>query len=134
MWSIAGLAGGSTKPIAVSMGGYNVVTNVGASYDAVNPSRGLGWAEIDFTGCTRIDVGVSVNKIGTGTQDWQLWNETNAAELLVLSDAGAAGNKVLTGNLTLGLPTGVKRVRWRAKSSVATDDPVWYGGWIRVSY
>jgi len=121
------------EPPSVSLGGLATLTNVGASYDAVNVSRGLGIVEIDFTNVSRIDWGVFVNKVGTGTQDWQLWNLTDSAELGVLSDSGATGAKELTGAITSGIPTGIKRVRIRARSSVATDDPVYYGGWVRCS-
>jgi hypothetical protein len=127
--------GGAAKPLTVCFGGYVVLTNVGAAYDTIAQARGLGTAEIDFTGCTRIDFGVRVNKVGTGTQNWQLWNETDSAQLVLIQDAAAAGdNKNLTNFITSGLPTGVKRVRVRALSSVAADDPVYYSGWVRVTY
>jgi hypothetical protein len=125
--------GGSSPRASISLGGYVVVTNVGASYDAVALSKGLGVAEVDFTGCAQLDLAVRVNKIGTGTQSWQLWDETAAAELMVVDDAAAAGERTLTASKTSALPTGVKRVRIRAKSTVATDDPVYYGASLRVS-
>lgn len=121
-------------PQSISLGGYVVLTNVGASYDAVAVSKGLGLAEVDFTGVTRIDFGVRVNKIGTGTQSWQLFNETDSAQLGVIADsAAAADNKNLATSITQGIPAGVKRVRVRAMSSNAADDPVFYGAWIRLS-
>lgn len=126
---------GAKAPICVSLGGYLVLTNVGASYDAIPPAKGLGIASIDFTGCTRIDFVVNVNKIGSGTQSWQLWNVTDSTELAVINDNGAAGdNKILSAVLTTGLPTGVKTVRVRVKSTTAADDPVYYGATVRVTY
>lgn len=117
----------------ISFGAFVTLTNVGAAYDTVTAARGLGIAEVDFTNIAQVDWGVSVSKVGTGTQDWQLWNETDSVELGVLSDAGAAGNKLLAGTITTGLPTGIKRVRVRARSSVAADDPLYFGGWLRLS-
>lgn len=125
---------GTKSPVCVSLGGYLVLTNIGSSYDAIALSKGLGIASIDFTGCTRIDLAVNVNKVGTGTQSWQVWNVTDGAELMVVDDTGAAGDKLLTANKTTNLPTGVKTVRIRGKSSTAADDPVYYGATIRVSY
>ena len=114
-----------------SFGGYVAVTNVGTAYDAVNQSNGLGIALIDFSNINTLYWQVYVNKIGTGTQSWQLYNVTDAAEIAVLDDAGAAGNKLLTATITTGIPTGEKLIRIRAKSTVNTDDPVYYGGTIR---
>jgi hypothetical protein len=125
---------GTKSPAMVSLGGYLVLTNIGASYDAIAMSKGLGIASIDFTGCTRIDFSVNVNKVGAGTQSWQLWNVTDGTELMVIDDAGGTGDKVLTANKTASLPTGVKTVRVRAKSGTAADDPVYYGASIRVTY
>lgn len=124
---------GHSFDVTIPLGGLAVLTNVGASYDAVNASRGLGFVETDWTGVTQIIFTVKVNKVGTGTQSWQLWNETNAAQIGVIDDAGAAGNKTLTTTLTAGLPTGVKVLRIRCKSTVSTDDPLYYGANLRVS-
>jgi hypothetical protein len=126
--------GGSRFPQSLALGGYVVLTNVGAAYDTIAAAKGLGFAEVDFTGCTRLDFTVRCNKVGTGTQSWQLWDESAGAQLAVIDDAAAAGdNKVLTVAVTSNLPTGVKHIRVRAKSTVAADDPVWYGGALRLS-
>jgi hypothetical protein len=106
--------------------------NVGASYDAIAASKGLGFAEIDFTGVTSIVFRVRCNKVGTGTISWQLWNETDAAEIGVINDAAAGDNKNLSVTISSGIPTGVKQVRVRCKSTVAGDDPVFYGSSIRL--
>jgi hypothetical protein len=116
----------------VSLGSYLVFSNEGAAYDTVAQSKGLGCAEIDFTGVTEIHFMVKVNKIGTGTQDWQLYNDTDALEIGVISDAGGIGDKYLTTVITSGLPTGLKTVRVRARSSTVADDPVYYGASIRL--
>lgn len=126
---------GAKSPVCVSLGSLLTLTNVGSSYDAIATSKGLGLASIDFTGCTRIDFIVNVNKVGTGTQSWQLWNVTDGSELMVIDDAAAAAdNKLLSAAKTTNLPTGVKTVRIRVKSTTAADDPVFYGASVRVTY
>ena len=122
------------NPCFISLGGYVVLTNVGTSYDAVALSKGLGIASIDFTGCIQIDFIVFVNKIGSGTQSWQLWDVTGGAELTVINDAAGSGDKTLSVAKTTSLPTGIKTVRVRVKSTTAADDPVYYGAAIRVTY
>lgn len=117
---------------AIAVGAFVTLTNVGASYDAINASRGLGFALVDFTNVTTIRFDVHVNKIGTGTQDWQLWNETDGAEIGVISDAGGTGNKFLTTTISGINLSGIKRVRVRSRSSVAADDPLYYGAAILV--
>lgn len=112
----------------LSLGGYLVLTNVGATYDAIAPSRGLGMALVDFLGVDSIDFRVSVNKVGTGTQSWQLWNVTDGTEIGVIDDAGASTEKVLQTTISgASIPSGTKLVRVRAKSTTAADDPVYYG-------
>lgn len=106
------------------------LTNVGSSYDTTAASRGLGLQDVNMTGVTQIVFRVRVNKLGTGTQSWQLWNETDGTQVAVIDDAAAAGdnkNLVTTANVNL---TGIKTLRVRAKSTVGTDDPVFYGASI----
>jgi hypothetical protein len=109
------------------------LANIGAAYDAIAASKGLGFAEVDFTGVTSLIFRVRYNKVGTGTISFQLWNDTDGTEIAVINDAAAAGdNKALSITVSTGLPTGVKLVRVRCKSTVATDDPVFYGSSIRL--
>lgn len=105
----------------------DTLTNVGAAYDTIAASKGLGGGLIDFTGVTQITMAVRVNKVGTGTQSWQLWNETDAQEIGVIADAGAVGDKTLQQTFSVAL-TGTKLVRIRAKSTVGADDPIFYYG------
>lgn len=125
--------GGGNLPETISFGGYLALTNVGANYDTTAQAKGLGIGVIDFTGVASIDFRVYVNKVGTGTQSWQLWNVTDGSEIGVIADAGAAGERVLSGSINTNLPTGTKVVRIRAKSTVAGDDPVFYGASIKLS-
>lgn len=101
------------------------LTNVGTTYDAIPASKGLGIQDIDFSGVTSVIFRVFVNKVGTGVQDWQLFNVTDGTQIAVVSDNGAAGDKYLSVQQAVSL-TGIKTVRVRAKSSVAGDDPVFY--------
>lgn len=107
------------------------LTNVGAAYDAIAASKGLGISKPDLTGVTQIEFEVFIQKVGTGTQSWQLFNVTDNAEIGVINDAGAAGDKYLTATFNVTLP-GVKRLRVRAKSTVSTDDPIFYGCTLRL--
>lgn len=103
------------------------LTNVGTVYDTTAASRGLGLQDIDFTGIVQVVFRVRVNKVGTGIQSWQLWNDTNGVEIARIDDAAAAGdNKNLVTTVAVAL-VGIKTVRVRAKSTLGTDDPVFYG-------
>jgi hypothetical protein len=83
---------------------------------------------IDFVGVEQIEFRVGANKVGSGTQSWQLWNVTDGAEIGVIDDAGGTGDKILSATFSgASVPSGVKLVRVRAKSTVAADDPVYYG-------
>lgn len=118
----------------VSLGALVTLTNVGATYDAITASQGLGVALIQTAGITQVIFGVKVQKVGTGTQSWQLWNETDGTEVAVIDDAGAATTKTLstTVNFDPALGAGMKTIRVRAKSTVAADDPVYFGGTISI--
>lgn len=102
------------------------LTNVGSTYDFIPASKGLGMGFIDFAGVTQVTLAVKVNKVGTGTQSWQLWNETDGAQIGVIDDAGVVGDKTLQATFNVNL-TGLKLCRVRAKSTVAGDDPLFYG-------
>jgi len=122
-----------SKTEAVSLGGLAVLTNVGTTFDAVNASRGLGMVLVDTNGLTAIEWHLQVNKIGSGTQNWQLWNDTAGSEIALIQDTGGSGNKTLTTTVTSGLPTGIVRLRVRARSTVSTDDPVYYGSTLLLT-
>lgn len=119
------------------LGGRVTLTNVGTSYDAGNDSRSLPFLYLQRAGVTRIDLEVRARKVGSGTQDWQLWDETNAEEVLgpgtltsgSLSDAGAAADRTLGASRVFGtaLTAQVVKLRLRCKSSAAADDPVFLG-------
>lgn len=117
--------------IPVSLGNYMVITNVGAAYDTVALSQKLGIVEMVMDGIDTIVFTVRVDKVGTGTQDWQLWNETDSTQTVVISDAAAAANnRYLTATASGLALTGLKRFRVRARSTNAADDPVFGGSSI----
>lgn len=117
---------------SVALGGFQTLTNIGTAYDAINASKGLGSVELQVAGIEWFRFGVFVSKVGTGTQSWQLWNVTDALEVAVIDDAGAAGDKTLSVTVTPGTPyaPAIKQLRVRAKSTVAADDPIYYGASI----
>jgi hypothetical protein len=110
------------------------LTNVGAAYDTDVAAQNLGFAHVEASGVTQIIFAVRVNKVGVGTQSWQLWNETDALEAAVIDDAGATGLKYLsvTKNFVTPLDAGMKILRIRAKSTTANDDPVYYGATLSI--
>jgi hypothetical protein len=119
---------------AISIGAFVQLTNIGTNYDTVAASRGLGIARLQTAGITGFEFSVAVNKVGSGTQSWQLWNETDGAEIAVIDDAGATGVKILSIVQTLPQPlaAGFKTVRVRAKSTTASDDPQFLGACLLI--
>lgn len=102
------------------------LTNVGTAYDTIAASKGLGIQDVDFTGVTQVVFRARWNKIGSGVLSWQLWDETDGTEVARLDDAIAGDNK--TASIIAGVSkTGIHTLRVRAKSTVAGDDPVFYG-------
>lgn len=116
--------------VEISLGGFVTLTNIGTAYDTINAARGLGLVNVDLTNVVAIDFGVNVNKIGNGTQSWQLWNETDGIQLGVIDDAGGTGNKTLTVTISSDIPAGTKTLRVRAKSTTAADDPLYFGSFL----
>jgi hypothetical protein len=110
------------------------LTNVGASFDAIVNSQNMGFAHVQTAGITQVIFCVRVNKIGSGTQSWQLWNETDGNEVAVIDDAGATGLKYLsvTKDFSSPLGAGMKVVRVRVKSTTAADDPIYFGATASV--
>jgi hypothetical protein len=118
------------QPESYPLGAYNVLTNVGTAFDTIAQAKGLGFVAVDVTGITRLEIRIRYNKVGTGTLTWQLWNETDGSEVGSVDDAAAAGdNKTASIVVTPVSPLsgGVKLLRPRIKSTVAADDPVYYG-------
>ncbi len=121
---------------SISIGGGAItLSNVGTAYDTTVASQGLGWSLVQAAGITQVVFSVMVQKVGNGTQSWQLWNETNGTEVALITDAAAAGaRKVLsiTVNFDPALAPGMKVIRVRAQSTTAADDPVYFGSSISI--
>jgi hypothetical protein len=118
----------------VSIGGFVTLTNVGNTFDATNASQGLGMFRVQTAGITGFEFTVRVNKVGSGTQEWQLWDDTNSQEIALLSDSGAAGVKTLSVQQDLPAPLGasVRTIRVRARSTTASDDPIFLGACVLI--
>jgi hypothetical protein len=111
----------------VALGGLLTPTNVGTHYDAANALKALDLATVEMTGFDTVKITVYVNKIGTGTQNWQFCNVTDTAQVALVADAGATGEKYLATTVTGLALTGQKTLRVRANPTVSTDDPVYFG-------
>lgn len=109
---------------SLPLGGVVTLTNVGSVPTVI------GVARADFTNVTSVELTVRVNKIGTGTQSWQLWNETDGVQVAVIADAAGAGEKTLTTTVNIAAQnwSGMKLLFLRASSTVGADDPIYRGG------
>lgn len=107
------------------------LTNVGSTYDFVPAARGLGIGLFDFRGVAAIRFVVYVQRLGTGIQSWQLWNETNQIEICRIDDNDIVSPAVRYLDQTFPVNIdGIKLVRVRAKSSISGDDPIFFGSTI----
>ena len=113
--------------LPISLGGYTVLTNVGTAYDAIDATQGLGMVHNDWTGVTELIVVVRCKQVGTGALTWELFNDTDGVSIGTIADANNTAWHTRTGTFTTSLPTGLKTLRLRVKSSVSTDDPVYAG-------
>lgn len=121
----------------ISFGALVTLTNVGTAYDAIAAAKGLGFARIEGLGLTSIEYCVRYNKVAAGasTLSWQLWDDTTGSQIGVIDDAAAAGDNrqgVITITPASPLPAGLHTIRTRVKSTVAADDPVYYGSCVRI--
>lgn len=129
-------------PEPVALPGRVVLTNVGNAYDATADAQALPFVVIESAGVTRIDLRVKHRKAGSGTHDYQLYDETNDVVALDsatatsggLTDAAAAGDHSLTASRTFAapLPPGLRELRLRVKSTTAADDPTFLGASVLV--
>lgn len=112
--------------IPVSLGAYLANLNVGTAYGTTAESSGHGLVVFDWTGVTSIEVRIFMNKVGTGTVTYSLVENDSVTEIAT-HDVTVNGEQVVAFTVTTGIPTGVKAVRLRVKSTVSTDDPAYYG-------
>lgn len=131
--ALAALTAPEQEPI--SLGGYTICTNIGATFDATGPAKGLGFVRLEGRGITGLEWTIRWNKVGTGTLSWQLWDDTTGAEVALHEDTAAAGDnrqQVVAVVPPAPLAAGLHTLRVRGRSTVATDDPVYYGSALRV--
>ena len=105
------------------------MTNIGTSFVqvGVNSLRN----KVDLTGFADCRIVIGVNKVGSGTQDWKIQYSTDGSTFTddltgAVSDAGAAGEKLLVGTFA-AIPAGAQADVWIrvvGKSTTAADDPV----------
>jgi hypothetical protein len=123
-------------PEVYPLGGYCVLTNVGTAYDTTQAAKGLGYLLVETVGINALRWNVRWAKVGTGTLSWQLWDETNGSEIARIDDTAAAGdNHTQTVDVTPPNPlsAGQRVLRVRCKSTVGTDDPVYYGSCLALT-
>lgn len=118
--------------IAASLGGFVVLTNVGTTFDAIDASRGLGRIEADWKAYSTLVLDVSTKHVGTGALTWELWNETDSQAIGTVADANSTVWHTRRGTF-LNVPTGIKVLRLRVRSTVATDDPAFGGATLRAA-
>jgi len=120
--------------MSICLGNFVALTNVGNAYDSTQQSRGLPMVEMQMAGITGLKLTIRVEKVGSGTQSWQWWNETDGAEITVIDDSGPTGVKQLSVTRTFSpaLAPGYKVARLRCKSTTAADDPIYLSGTMVV--
>ena len=105
-------------------------TNIGTAYVNVPPGLNGERVDVDFTGCTQFKLVVRYNLVGTGTHNWRVVDDALLTNVLYTSPNGTnIGEKEDNSGWT-ALPswaTGEKALRFQAKATVATDDPIYRG-------
>lgn len=105
------------------------MTNIGTAFVQVGANSLRD--KVDLTGFANCRVVVGANKVGTGTQDWKIQYSTDGSTFTddltgAVSDAGAAGEKLLVGSFA-AIPAAAQAdvwIRLVGKSTIAGDDPV----------
>lgn len=104
-------------------------TNLGTTYVDILPTSGAegNGCDVDGTGVTGYRFYVSWNKnFGSGTHSVQVISQTSSDVLAVISNT-VSGRNVTTGTLPAYFQDLVRSVKLQAKSTVSTDDPIFYG-------
>jgi len=101
--------------------------NLPASYTNVYAGNAGEGQLVHFGPYKQYRLVIHVNKIGLGTHDSGVMDVTNSANVIAVTDAGAAGEKTLDSgwtNLSAWM-TGEQIVKPVARDSLATGDPVY---------
>lgn len=111
-----------------SLGGLTK-TNLGTTYVdifAASGTEGNG-CDVDGTGATGYRLYVSWNKnFGSGTHSVQVISQSTSDVLATISNA-VGGRNTITGTLSAYFQDQLRSVKIQAKSTVSTDDPIFYG-------
>ena len=103
-------------------------TNVGATYVNICPGANGERLFVDFTGCTEFRLMLHANLVGVGQFGARVVRDSDDLALYQGDNLGAAGERELdTGWTALPAPfvnAGIVSLRAQAKSTTATDDPV----------
>ena len=105
-------------------------TNLPTAYTNVYIGNGGEGQLVNFGGYKQYRFVVAVNKVGTGTQTAALVDVANAANLVELADAAAAGEHTLDSgwtNLSAWMSNGDFILKPMAKSTNSADDPIYRG-------
>lgn len=103
-------------------------TNLGTTYVDLQPAVGAegNGCDVDGTGRTGYRLYVSWNKnFGSGTHSVQVISQTTTDVLATLTVVD--GRNVTTGTLSAYYQDQLRSVKLQAKSTVSTDDPIFYG-------
>lgn len=104
-------------------------TNLGTTYVNVLDSSGTegNGCDVDGTGRVGYRFYVSWSKnVGSGTHSIQLISQSTSDVLATIPDL-ANGRNVVTGTLSTYYQDQIRSVKLQAKSTVSTDDPIFYG-------
>lgn len=104
-------------------------TNLGTTYVDLLPASGSegNGCDVDGTGVVGYRFYVSWNKnVGSGTHSVQLISQTTSDVLVNITDTVSGRNSV-TGTLPAFFQDQLRSVKLQAKSTVSTDDPIFYG-------
>lgn len=105
-------------------------TNLPTAYTNIYIGNGGEGQLVNFGGYKQYRLVVAVNKVGTGTQTAALVDVANAANLVEIADAAAAGEHTLDSgwtNLSAWMSNGDFILKPMAKTTVSTDDPIYRG-------
>ena len=104
-------------------------TNLGSTYVDILPTSGGegNGCDIDGTGRVGYRFYVSWNKnVGSGIHSIRIISQTTSDVLATIADA-ASGRNIVTGTLPIFFQDQIRPIKLQAKSTVSTDDPIFYG-------
>ena len=107
-------------------------TNLGTTYTDILPASGNEGNGCDVDGTGRVGYRFYVSwakNFGSGTHSVQLISQTTSDVLATIADC-ASGRNVATGTLSAYYQDQIRSVKLQAKSTVSTDDPIFYGARI----